>query len=434
MPRKVKLAVLRARHDPSGTINDRACIEMLVTSDTRRSLLDYWADNTDGYLDLRGSNMFPWVDVSFTAADLNANRVLPRETQAAKAHAAAKAAFGEDALKGFDGFIVITSPGSSGQMDNPMAGQPGQPAKIAYSFDGGTGGGVSDGKAACVLPVMSSDHTFMVHEVGHVLGFKHTYGVWNNGIEWDNQPPWDQGQVYGDPYDIMSSASFGTRNRDSTLPQYIGSPAFAGPAVSGWPNPKAVNMGPAPARAHVHLWDDKAIPAKRVRHIQTPGGNVISARIYAAGAHQGSPELIVIHPQNEDSAGRGRCYLEYRAKGGWDQGTDLGGTDLARQALVAHTLADAAGDGVRCWYRGRILVPLEADTDLDVAGTSLTVRAVYADEEAGYVDVKSERASRAVSTLRSLAAIRSSPPPTRTTWEHRRRYDHLGHMDHAVIL
>jgi hypothetical protein len=319
-------------------------------------------------------------------------------------------------------------------MDNPMAGQPGQPAKIAYSFDGGTGGGVSDGKAACVLPVMSSDHTFMVHEVGHVLGFKHTYGVWNNGIEWDNQPPWDQGQVYGDPYDIMSSASFGTRNRDSTLPQYIGSPAFAGPAVSGWPNPKAVNMGPAPARAHVHLWDDKAIPAKRVRHIQTPGGNVISARIYAAGAHQGSPELIVIHPQNEDSAGRGRCYLEYRAKGGWDQGTDLGGTDLARQALVAHTLADAAGDGVRCWYRGRILVPLEADTDLDVAGTSLTVRAVYADEEAGYVDVKSERASRAVSTLRSLAAIRSSPPPTRTTWEHRRRYDHLGHMDHAVIL
>lgn len=388
MPRKVKLAVLRARHDSSPTISDRACIEMLMTSTNRRSLLNYWTDNTDGYLDFVGSNLFSWVDVTFTAADLDANRVVPRNTQAAKAYAAASAAFGEDALKGFDGFVVITFPGAPGQMANPMAGQPGQPATIPFSFDGGTGGGVPDGKAACVLPVMASDHTFMVHEIGHVLGFKHTYGVLNNGIEWDNRPPWDQGQVYGDPYDIMSSASFGTRNRDTTLTQYIGSPAFAGPAVAGWPNANAVNMGPAPARAHVHLWDDKAIPATRVRHLQTPGGNVISARIYAAGRHQGSPELIVIHPQNEDSEGRGRCYLEYRAKGGWDEGMDLGGTDLARQAVVAHTLADAAGDGVRCWYRGRILVPLEADTDLDIAGTPLTVRAVYADVEAGYVDVE----------------------------------------------
>jgi len=387
MPKKFKFAVLRARHDTSPTINDRACLEMLIASESRRSLLNYWTDNTDGYLDFVGSNMFQWVDVTFTAADLDANRTVPRATQAAKAYAATKAAFGEDSLKGFDGFIVITFPGAPGQMTNPMAGQPGQPAQIAFSFDAGTGGGVPD-KAACVLPVMASDHTFMVHEVGHVLGFGHTYGVLNNGVEWDNQPPWDQGQVYGDPYDIMSSATFGTRNRDSTLTQYIGSPTFSGPAVPGWPNPNAVTMGPAPARAQVHLWDDQAIPATRTRHLQMPGGNIINARIYAAGAHVGSPELLVIHPQNEDSAGRGRCYLEYRAKGRWDEGLDLFGSDLARQAVVAHTLADAVGDGVRCWYRGRILVPLEADTDLDIAGTPLNVRAVYVAGDASYVDVE----------------------------------------------
>lgn len=389
MARKVKLAVLRARHDPSvAPVSDAACLEMLMTSSTRRSLLNYWTDTTDGYLDFAGSNLFPWVDVSFGVGDLNSDRVIPRETQAERAYAATKNAVGEDGLKGFDGFIVVTFPGSRGQFANPMAAAPGQPPTIAYNFDGGTGGGVPDGKAAAVLPVMTSNHTFMTHEVGHVLGFEHTYGVWNNGIDWDRRAPFDEGQVYGDPYDIMSSASFGTRTLNPALSRYVGSPAFAGPAVPGWPNPDATTMGPMPARAHVHLWDDKALPPARVRHLQTPGGTTpIRARLYAAGVHAGSPELIVVHPQNEDVAGRDRCYLEFRAKGGWDNGLDLAGTDLARQAVVAHTLADAAGDGVRCWYRGRILVPLEADTDLDVTGTPLTVRAVYADPDGAYVDL-----------------------------------------------
>jgi hypothetical protein len=43
----------------------------------------------------------------------------------------------------------------------------------------------------------------MVHEVGHMLGYAHSYGLANRG---------DSGKLtnrYGDPFDIMSAATFG---------------------------------------------------------------------------------------------------------------------------------------------------------------------------------------------------------------------------------
>jgi len=55
---------------------------------------------------------------------------------------------------------------------------------------------------------------------------------------------------------------------------------------------------------------------------------------------------------------------------------------------VVHTLADATNDGVRCWYRGHIPVPVEIDSDLQVAGTPLVVRVVGDDVEEGYVDIE----------------------------------------------
>jgi hypothetical protein len=60
MAKNVKLAVLRARHDKSvSTIGDQACIEMMMTSPSNLSVLDYWSYNTDGYLDFADSTMFP---------------------------------------------------------------------------------------------------------------------------------------------------------------------------------------------------------------------------------------------------------------------------------------------------------------------------------------------------------------------------------------
>ena len=52
---------------------------------------------------------------------------------------------------------------------------------------------------------MSSDHTFMCHELGHTLGFEHTFGLDNNRADWN---PTDDtivvGPEYGSPYDLMS--------------------------------------------------------------------------------------------------------------------------------------------------------------------------------------------------------------------------------------
>ena len=366
MSKKVKMAILRARHDDTlPFISDAACISLLMTNATHHSLLNYWSFNTYSYLDFIDSALFPWVDVSITAADVS------RGTQVKKAYDATKA-IANNNVDDFDAYFVITYPGRM-TIANPKAGQPNEPATIIKKFDGGAGP-VANGKPACAIPVMTSDLTFMCHEMGHVLGFKHSYGVWNNGIDWDGIPPFDEGQVYGDPYDIMSSASFGTRNLDPKKSQYTGRPAFAGPSDPGWPIEPTINMGPAPARAHIHLWNPASIPVSRIRDIQTPsGGSTQRIRLYAASSN-GSPHLIIIHPANEDQQGRGRCYVEFRDNNGWDKGMDTYGSDLARQGVVVHTLADTATDGVSCWYRGHIPVPVEIDSDLQVTGTSLTMK------------------------------------------------------------
>jgi hypothetical protein len=381
MAKRVKLGIMRARHDPNVPyISDAACIAMMMSNPASRAVLDYWAFVTDGYLDFRDTALMPWVDITLTAGDTG------RNTQLAKAYAAT-AALPNAVMDGFDGWAVLTLPGTV-TIANPAAGQPGQPAVIEAGIDGGTGS-LPNGQAGAALPVMSSDHTFMCHEIGHVLGFKHTYGVWNNGIDWDGIAPFDQGQVYGDPFDIMSSATFGTRSLDPTMTRYFGNPTFPGPAVDGWPNTGAFTMGPEPARAHVHLWDPAAVPAGTVRNVHTPVGNeVVRVNLVAAGRHGRAGQLAVIHPLGEDPQGRGRCYIEYRERINWDQGLDLSGGDLARQAVVVHTLADSTGDGVRCWYRGHIVVPLETDTDLTVEGTPYVVRVLDFDADTGRVELE----------------------------------------------
>ena len=244
--------------------------------------------------------------------------------------------------------------------------------------------------------VMTGNHTFMCHEIGHTLGWHHSYGVLNNGIDWDGQAPFDVGSVYGDPYDIMSSASFGSRVLDPAVAHYSGNPEFVGWAVDGWPNQGAFVMGPAPARAHLHLWEPLALPAARVRHFAAPFvGDRLRFTLTTPGRNSGV-HLAVLHPIGEDATGRGRCYVEYRQKGGWDAGLDEHGNDLARQGVVVHALADT-DEGVRCWYRGRVLVPVELDSDLSVANTALHVRVLDTDVENGTVDVEvSARLERGV--------------------------------------
>jgi hypothetical protein len=277
--KRVKVAVLRARHDGSKPlIPDRACIEMILTNANRTSVLNYWENVTDGHLDFVDSSLFPWVDIDIGADDVS------RETQCARAFDATKALPGA-ILDGFDVFVVLSWPGQL-TLPNPLAGKAGQPATIVTDLDGGAGPVVQD-KPACALPIMTNNHTFMCHEVGHTLGWHHSYGVLNNGIDWDGKAPFTQGELYGDPYDIMSSASFGARWLDPAVTHYSGDPEFAGPTVADWPNPAAFTMGPAPARAHLHLWDPTALRPGHVLHETVPVGGQTerfewSARLPAA--------------------------------------------------------------------------------------------------------------------------------------------------------
>jgi hypothetical protein len=385
MARRARIGIIRARHDTSKPpIPEQACLEMFFHNPRNEAVFDYWSSVTRGWLDFRNSELMPWVDISLSAAELG-----QRAVHGTKAMAALRAKVGE-LPSGFDGWVVLTHPGTV-DVPNPKAGQPNQPATIPKGIDGGAGYSLDD-VPACSLPVMSGNHTFYCHELGHVLGFEHTYGVWNNGIDWDRKPPFDQGQVYGDPYDLMSSATFGSRTLDPTLASWVGSPTFSGTVPAGWPNADGMrSMGPAPSPAHLHQWDERMFPAGTVKALPYPvQGQTHRLRLASSGRNTGATTLLMLRPngQDLDPQGRGRVYVEYRGRHGWDRGLHEATADLARQAVVVHTRTDVTGDGLRTWYRGRVVVPTETDTDVAPAFTPFVVRVTSVDEDAGAVEIE----------------------------------------------
>lgn len=361
LAKNVRLGIIRARHDTTvPVISDAACITMLMVGNG--SVLRYWGDTTSGHLDFLDSPMFPWVDITL-GADTS------RGAQATAAINALRSAFpNPEPLAGLAGLIVITHPGNR-TMANPQAGQPGQPPTITTSFDGGATS--VRGLPAAVLPVMSSDHTFMAHEVGHVLGFDHTFGLDNNGTDWDpNDANIIVGPEYGSPYDLMSSASFGSRWLGMG-PFYQASPTFTGTAVPGWPNPGAFSMGPHLSRANLHRWMPDALAGRVIDAPFPQAGGAVNVRIVPASASRGNT-LLILHPPGEPASGAGRVYVEYRTVGGWDRGLDPLGPDLARSGVAVHTLTDVPGATPRVWYRGSI-PNVSVDRDVAVATTPLVV-------------------------------------------------------------
>ncbi|MGW5640746.1 hypothetical protein [Streptomyces sp. NPDC003832] len=375
MAKSVRLGIIRARHDTTvPVIPDPACIAVLMTGD--HAVLRFWENTTRGHLDFVDSTMFPWVDMTI-GTDTS------RAAQARAAVDALRARFPDPPeWPGLNGLIVLTHPGQR-TMPNPLAGTPGQPPTITQSFDGGAS--VVDGLPVAVLPVMASDHTFMCHEVGHVLGLDHSFGLDNNGTDW---APGDAdiivGQEYGSPYDLMSSATFAGRFL-GTGPTYSGEPTFSGPTVPGWPYPGAVAMGPHLARANLHRFMPDALAGRVVEAPFPQPGAPVTARLVPASASNGRC-LLLLHPPGEPANGVGRVYVEYRVPEGWDAGMDPLGASLSREGVVVHSVVDIANKGPRVWYRGA--VPTHSpDTDVTVATTPLVVRTVAADPDRHWVDV-----------------------------------------------
>jgi hypothetical protein len=372
MGKNFNVAVLRARVDTSvPVISDDACFGVIVANSDRNAVFQYWEQVGEGYYSFDGSRMFPWVDIELDPSEENWQS---RDTLYRKAKAATEDAGNH--LGEYSAIFVLCHPATvtAQSVVIPFV----SPPTVTVNLD--VGETTYGGLGVAVLNTASTV-TDMCHELGHAIGWDHTFGVWNNGIDWDGVAPFTGSGEYGDPYDLMSSASFGTRYLDPAGPRYSGNAEFAAdaPPVWGWPDPVPWRgMGPGIARAHLHLQAPEALDGMhRVRHVHLPGPGegervTLTAAMHADG---GATTLVAVHPPDEHGDGRGRYYVEYRDTSGWDQGLQNEGTDLSRRAVVLHRL-EAVNGVVRCWYQGRIVVPLEIDVDASVRRLPLAVRVV----------------------------------------------------------
>lgn len=368
--RNFRMLVVRARHDPTvPSIPDSACLDAVMTGS--QSLFRYWQDTSQGYFDFNGSNLLPWVDI-VVGADTG------RAAVGKLAIDAARRLPGPDPLSACDGVLVLVHPGQR-QIPNPTPG-PGQPATITQAFDGGTTG--LYGKSVAVVPLSTSDFTFMSHECGHVLGFEHTFGLINNGTDWNGAaPPIIESHEYGSPYDLMSSASFGTRWQGTVT--WFASPVFPLPPIVGWTQSR--NAGPHMSRANLHLWASDAMAGSVDDRPYPPLDGQVSARVWAPD-RAGGPRLLALHPPGEPASGVGRLYVEFRPQRGWDAGLDPLGPDLARAGVVVHEVVDVPGVGPRAWYR--CTVPnVSIDRDAMISNHPLAVEVTAVDPELSFATV-----------------------------------------------
>ena len=368
------LGVILAHHDIQVPDLPLAAVRQLVDGGGE-SLCEYWREMTFGHVDLQPT--YYSCEVVPDHLDLGP---AGRGESIRKAYEAVKATAGE-AVAAHDGFLVLFHPGSF-VVANPKAAEPGQAAVLSGGVNGGTTSAPNGVRA--VLSGTDGSHTFLAHELGHVLGFRHSFGLLNDGIHYQaptvdaagNQLPDPFPRAvsheYGDPVDIMSGLRFGYRWLDSVNNVEVrSSPTFVGATIDGWPGlGPTMSLGPGLSPAVLHQVHPDWLPDGSV---STYASVPCEGRLEPAhGAHRG-PRLAVLTTA-ETTEGRGRLYLEWRPAMGWDQGlatTEDGQED--RAGLVVHELADTPNLGVRSWYRGVVPVPEGADTDLDVFGTPYRV-------------------------------------------------------------
>lgn len=338
-----RFAVISARHDSQPALTLADCRQLFETS--QHSIISYWRSQSAGWFIFPDVTYFGPVDIQLPPPPHARRSIFDT------ARAAVEAMGGN--LSGFDNYVVFLSRGKE-TIPNPNGPMP---PTVDQGYDSGASG-LGPGEIAVLVAFESN--TFFCHEVGHLLGFDHTWGILNHGIDWSGTGA--TSNVYGDPYDIMSASSFGDANPTFNLPANESVPGFSG----------MLTAGPALSRALLHFQEPLALEtAGLVRHVSAAEDTYVTLRP-AGPAQAGLPELLVWHPAAEDGAGRGRVYVEFRQYGEfdfgtyWDQGLATTGDDRTRMSIVVHTVLNATGlDVPVVWYAGRIVLPA-VDTDVRV--------------------------------------------------------------------
>jgi hypothetical protein len=157
-----RLAVLIVRNDTSVAPVTPEQAKRLVVND-QSSIFRYWRENAENWFSISPPDIFGSYDVTLTPSPDS------RFTTLAVAQAAAQNA-GID-LSPYDGFIVILHPGKSG----------------GNGYDGGSTG---SGPGKSSIMTTSDSATIYCHEIGHLLGFEHTYGILNSGADTSPDGAW----------------------------------------------------------------------------------------------------------------------------------------------------------------------------------------------------------------------------------------------------
>ena len=352
-------------HDNTPLSDIPECKALLLTGPD--SVASYWRENTDNWFEFPAFDFFGPYQIMLPPPPDRRGTILNQ------ARAAAGAA-GVN-LAGYDGFIVMNFPGQVN----------------GVGYDHGSNGS-GPGHAAMIGG--SDTHTFYCHELGHVLGFDHSYGFPNTGADWTNDGIDQLYPVYGDPYDLMSSAAFGGATPTVTLPG-----GFAG-------FPVASDAGPMLARAQLHFYRPMAMESTgKVSHIHEEGDDALFTLYPAGHGEDGACELVAFHPANEDAGARGRIYVEYRQPFDilpgtrWDKGLAADGNERDRRGVIVHVVKDIPDSTTTAvCYAGRICFPspdVDVEVDTPQGKAVVTVSDQFMNEQApAHIRVRVTRGTR----------------------------------------
>ena len=340
----------------------------------RFSIARFWRDATYGWVTFPRFDIFGWYDVDLPPAPSSRNDTVDTAMDCLRDEGVA--------LGDYDRFFVVRFPGVDANGGGYDSGAIQNTAAAINSFD---------------------SHLWAAHEFGHLLGFDHSFGIPTLGGDQDGDDIDEPAPTYGDPYCIMSAATFGGADPSVDLRA-----KFRQRDLLGLPN--AWLSGPPPSRALVHFQNPLAVElAGRVVHVREGLNDDRLHDLYAAGSVGQHIELIVFHPAGETPAGIGRVYVEFRQPDDrfegtrWDAGLAGTGTQLDRAGIVVHVVRTPPGSGTPVvFYAGHIILPA---VDLDIAVFTPTgpVRVSVADVDAARtgpgavrVTVRREQGARAV--------------------------------------